>query len=287
MLPLPHSGPHLLEDCPKWRIPGVPWTLQGHSHGGERTGFWIPELRLGLDAGVSSRRRMAEVLVTHGHGDHVSALPFLTHSAATRVLAPAVLADALPAFCHAFARLDHGAESMVDFRGVVAGDTLPIQHGTSTATMVTVVPCQHSVPCVGYVLSTARRGPLLPEYAALPRADLVALARGGTKVHGPPVRTPRLVFLGDTNVRALTPELLTCGAPIVVECTLLSHTESWVDHGHVSWVDLEPIVRAHPDTTFVLIHFSQRYSDEEVREFFKPMRPPNVSLWLDSGLESG
>jgi len=68
--------------------------------------------------------------------------------------------------------------------------------------------------------------------------------------------------------------------------------------GHIHWSQLEPYVVSHPETTFVLIHFSLRYSEEEVHQFFdglttrenNPISLKNVVLFVGehsegSGLE--
>eukprot|EP00927_Polykrikos_kofoidii_P027256 TRINITY_DN24050_c0_g1_i1.p1 TRINITY_DN24050_c0_g1~~TRINITY_DN24050_c0_g1_i1.p1 ORF type:complete len:619 (-),score=80.77 TRINITY_DN24050_c0_g1_i1:138-1994(-) len=95
---------------------------------------------------------------------------------------------------------------------------------------------------------------------------------------------------------------------IVIECTFLGAggmTEDEADREaikrtHTSWRHLKPYVLAHPDCTFVLVHFSRRYSDAEIRAYFAKEREldsessregaresggfSNVVLWLDSGI---
>lgn len=91
--------------------------------------------------------------------------------------------------------------------------------------------------------------------------------------------------------------ILACPA-VVVECTFLaaagmSEAEAEAEaimRGHVSWSQLRPVVMANPDTTFVLVHFSERYKDADVRDHFAAKggagegTPRNVVLWLDSGI---
>mmetsp|Transcript_72427 Transcript_72427/g.223803 ORF Transcript_72427/g.223803 Transcript_72427/m.223803 type:complete len:465 (-) Transcript_72427:116-1510(-) len=86
---------------------------------------------------------------------------------------------------------------------------------------------------------------------------------------------------------------------VVVECTFLAaggmtQAESEAQailRGHLSWSQLRPVVEANPRTTFVLVHFSERYSDSDIRRHFLDgagsdagSTPKNVVLWLDSGV---
>lgn len=81
---------------------------------------------------------------------------------------------------------------------------------------------------------------------------------------------------------------------MIVECNFLDAAGMTVEEsnaeatkrGHTSWDQLKRFVRAHPDVTFVLCHWSKRYSDEDVRSYFaeKERDLSNVVLWLDSGI---
>ena len=73
---------------------------------------------------------------------------------------------------------------------------------------------------------------------------------------------------------------------VITECSFLypMHEAQGQKTMHTTWADLEPVVRRHLETTFVLIHFSLRYSDGDVRAFFRDMEggcPGNVVVWLD------
>lgn len=140
---------------------------------------------------------------------------------------------------------------------------------------------------------------------------------------------PRLAYLCDTTVQVFGPckgcrsgsacefakdYTVPCGpmhqleqqaklifqcSTIVVECSFLAvgmddakAEKEAISRGHVAWTQLRPYVESHPEIEFILVHFSKRYSDQEVRAYFETAsssgsRPPNVLLWLDEGLSPG
>ncbi|KAH6849906.1 beta-lactamase-like protein [Chaetomium sp. MPI-CAGE-AT-0009] len=165
----------------------------------------------------------------------------------------------------------------------------PPQSYTATA-----FACAHTVPCLGYVFHAVTRK-LKPEYRGLSGAQLKALREqqqqgeggGGPVELTAPVATPVFAFLGDTTAATLAaaPEWLGGGVRVVItECSFL-----WEEHRaqaertrHTIWADLEPVVRRWPGVVFVLMHFSLRYSDAEVREFFRGREGlGNVVVWVD------
>lgn len=172
--------------------------------------------------------------------------------------------------------------------GVRPGDVVPLRRcrGMSAA----VFRCDHTVPCVGYVFrSTTDK--LKPELAGLPGTEIRDMRRSGVQVTA--ARTvPVFAFLGDTTAATLAaePEWLRDGIPVVItECSFLyeEHRAQAAKTKHTFWPDLEPVVRKWPKTTFVLIHFSMRYTDREVAAFFRQMPDPpaNIVVWADGQSE--
>ena len=106
-------------------------------------------------------------------------------------------------------------------------------------------------------------------------------------------RVPLLMFFGDTSASAVESAVRAESGKypqaIVLECTWLDRptTIDEEDDSHCSWESIEPIIRSVPvgSTTWILIHFSRRYSDQQVREFFAARLTglPNVVIWLHSG----
>ena len=79
-----------------------PYTVRGVSVGGVYTSLAIPELQLVFDAGISPRSAGAidTILLSHGHADHVGALPAMLGIRALhgkqkppRVVMPAEIVD--------------------------------------------------------------------------------------------------------------------------------------------------------------------------------------------------
>ena len=79
----------------------------------------------------------------------------------------------------------------------------------------------------------------------------------------------------------------------VVECSFIGAAgmtdeeadTQGIQRGHTSWRQLQVHVVAHPEIVFVLCHFSKRYTDVEIEEYFRSQQYCcNIVLWLDSGI---
>lgn len=173
--------------------------------------------------------------------------------------------------------------------------TFPLK--THPTISVSILPRSHTVPSVGF-LFTQTSNRLKAEYRSLPGAELKNLRQQGVDItyqH----RTPIFAFLGDGDHTSLLddPEWLAgnedkgiSGCPVVItECSFLyeSHRAQAVKTKHTIWKDLEPIVRRHRSTIWVLMHFSKRYEDEEIVGFFEELEesPENIVVWVDGGNE--
>ncbi|MFI8101151.1 MBL fold metallo-hydrolase [Streptomyces sp. NPDC086023] len=287
---------HPFRQWKTWRMPGTGLTLTGYSRANDKTFFHIPELRCALDAGLAEGRRPETVFLTHTHHDHAKDLDYLAaRPGGVDVHLPTAAVPYVEAFLKASAELNHGPGYDP---GLAAGCRLHGVRGGDEFTFgrnghhVRVVDCVHKVPCVGYAFSERRKA-LLPEYEEL-RRSLVAQGRGGEfgrlvaqrRAEGAEtereVRRPLFAFLGDTHVSVFEDNPWLFDYPVIVtECTYLDDAEAErADRvGHTVWNRLRPVVESHPETLFVLTHFSLRHSDRDVLDFFGDDRPANVLLW--------
>lgn len=300
-------------DVLEWRFPKPyqQYVLTGKSRAAWHTSFVIPQLNLLLDAGLCvNKLRPKHIFLTHGHSDHTLLSPaFVKYDDPPDVYCPREMKRVFDHFIHANTMLNLGGvlelDGCVEGRPSLATDidgnsrgildthyTYGLRHGE-------VVPlrrlknihaiafdCHHTVPCLGYVFCmTTNR--LKPEYSSVPGQELKTLRQSGVEITAPHT-TPIFAFLGDTTAATLAagPSWLEEGIAVVItECSFLyeEHRDQAVKTKHTFWADLEKVVRRWPKTTFVVMHFSLRYSDEEIRRFFADMEDPpqNLVVWID------
>jgi ribonuclease BN (tRNA processing enzyme) len=150
--------------------------------------------------------------------------------------------------------------------------------------IVEVVACDHSVPTVGYGISEVRRK-LKDEYSSLTGQQISKLRKDGIEV-SEEILKPLFAFMGDTSpaVFTMNPHLAKTYPLIITECSFIDkeqHGDRAHKTKHTLWHDLEPIVRAHPQTMFVLIHFSHQYRADQIKDFFAKLNIPNILVWLE------
>ena len=155
---------------------------------------------------------------------------------------------------------------------------------------VDIIECVHRVPSVGFAI-TEMISKLKGEYKHLEGKEIGALKRQGTEVV---VKTPfkQFVFMGDTTTKVfeLHPEVFEYST-IFVECTLFGDglEATALKRTHIHWNLLKPYVKQNPQCFFMLIHFSVRWCDSQILDFFtddlKKEGISNIGLWLDKGVK--
>lgn len=307
----------------EWRFPKPydQYVLTGKSRAAWHTSFVIPQLNLLLDAGLCvNKLRPKHVFLTHGHNDHTLLAPaFVKREDPPDIYCPAEVRTVFDQFILSNSILNLGGligpheppggqGAVSDGEGQEPASSPPrdpsqspwlnthVTHGLRPGDAVhlrrtkniyaTAFACDHTVPCLGYVFSSVAHK-LKPEYTSLPGQQLKALRESGVEITAPQ-STPFLAFMGDTTAETLAaePEWLRQGIPVVItECSFLypEHRSQAVKTKHTLWSDLEKVIRKWPKTTFVLMHFSLRYKDKDVRRFFKEMidPPTNIVIWVD------
>ena len=138
-----------------------------------------------------------------------------------------------------------------------------------------VLPGRHRVPTVGYLFSEVKHK-LRDEFAGRTGAEIAALARQGVEVTRRE-EIPLLAYPGDCGVEIFdaAPELFRARV-LLIECSFLRPDD--VDRArayeHLHLQDFLDRAELFRNEAIVLTHFSQRYSNEEIRESLGDLPPP-------------
>lgn len=259
-------------------------SVHGWSRGSQNTGFCIPELKILLDTQIHPKFDPENIFITHGHTDHCFSLPMriLNISTKPKIYVPMETKKFISDFIDATFRMgycDASYKNDADLVGVTDGNILPIKNGYN----MKVYDLCHNVPCRGYGLQYTRTK-LKPEYTNLNKSEIIELKKKGENIVCSTIENV-LAYITDTSTDVFSkqPELFTYQY-IFVECTFLPINEKNVEKeiklaneaGHTHWNLLYPIMQLHPEITFVLIHFSHRYSIDELTKFKSTVIDKNI-----------
>ena len=287
---------------PPITIPSTQYSLKGYSLAALRTNFYIKELGIMLDAGLSSPTvTINHLLVTHPHSDHVANLPFHIYSYKApdkiQIYVPKGIEKHVKEFIesayllssHTFPEEENIKREELylynyyDLIAVEPEQEIPILIKKNKFNLE-IFKCFHQVPCVGYGISETRKK-LKEEYAGLKGSEIGELRKKGVEINVE-VKVKFLCYLGDTSKEIFQGEQwerIVQYKNIIIECSFIrdSEIEQADKTFHIHWNHIEPIIDKYLNNTFMLIHFSQRYDNSELVEFFKQKAKPNVIPWIN------
>ncbi|HEX7703914.1 MAG TPA: MBL fold metallo-hydrolase [Kofleriaceae bacterium] len=259
-----------------------PYTLRGVSLGGVYTSIACPELGLLFDAGIPARSLAAAdtILLSHGHVDHVGALPAVLgiralhgKSKPPRVIMPAEIVDDLMAALNALTKLQRWPLN-IEAIGMRAGEERELRGDLR----VRAVQTFHPVPSLAYMIMR-RISKLKPEFHDLPGPEIAARRRAGEEMLVHEERA-ELAYVTDTLISAFDhgPELFDARV-LVMECTFLDGKKSLEGARAGCHIHLDEIIeRAEKFTneTIVMMHVSQLYRPDEVASILDRRVPPEL-----------
>ena len=284
-----------LEDYSKKRINNL--LIQGHSRAAERTCFYIHELKIMFDAGISTYLVPKFLMLTHTHTDHSYNLPKTMYPIniknlhERKIFTPYQSVPPLRKFidsiqmmenCKTYSRWSH----RYNIVGAQCNQVYELHHNYIMETF----ECYHGIPCLGYGILD-RKKKLKKEYLG---QDINKLKKqedyDESKLFDDIIK-PIICYLGDTRIEVFNNSSKLKEYPIIfIECTYLEEDmlQNAKENNHINWIELKPWIELYKDTKFILIHFSLRYKDSYIKDFFdkeiESLNNKNIYVWLDTGV---
>jgi ribonuclease Z len=259
-----------------------PYTVRGVSVGGVYTSIAIPELSVLFDVGIAPRSLggIDTILLSHGHADHVGALPALLGIRALhgktrppRVVMPREIIGDLTDALAALSKLQRWPLE-IEALGMSPGDELVLRGDL----LVRAVRTFHPVPSLGYVL-VRRVAKLRPELQGLTGPQIAQRRRAGEDVTETEDRI-ELAYATDTLISAVDhgPELLEARV-LIIECTFLDERKSLEAARAGCHIHLDEIIERadkFENEHIVMMHVSQLYRPDEVAGILDARVPPRL-----------
>ncbi|RIK88568.1 MAG: metal-dependent hydrolase [Planctomycetota bacterium] len=279
----------MIDNAPVKTVQHGNLTIEGYSRAAVQSYWRFPELSLGFDLGGQPWGFMGTEtwFVTHGHLDHVAALPVYVARRRMMKMAPPVIyapvetIEPIQQVIKSFIRLDRG-RMPCDLRGLQPGDEV----GLSRELVVTASAMKHTVPSLGYVVWD-RRHKLKAEYRELAGEQIRDLRLAGTEVTEE-VRVPLVAYAGDTAPAGLDACPAMYDAKILIaEMTFVApehRKEKIHKFGHMHLDDFVERRGRFRNELVIAAHLSTRYGgpvvERMVRKALPDMLGGRLMLWL-------
>ena len=279
----------MLKNLPVKSIVHKGLTIEGYSRAAVQSYWRIPELKLGFDLGGSpwSFTGLPTIFVTHGHLDHLAAIPAyvarrrMMRMEPPKIYLPEEVVDTVQRILQLWQRLDRG-RMLCELIGLKAGDE--VDH--SREHVVTTFATKHTVPSIGYVVWD-RRKKLKPEFLGLSGNEIRDLKLAGTDITEE-VRVPLVCYTGDTAPEGLD----NCPAAYTAQVLITEVTFFRPEHrkekihkfGHMHLDDIIERAERFQNELIIAAHFSTRYEDRQIRTGIEQRLPESLRskmmLWM-------
>jgi len=264
-------------------------TIEGYSRAAVQTYWRIPEMKVGFDLGAHPWDFMGTGtwFISHGHLDHIAALPVyiarrrMMKMAPPTIYLPEVTLEPVEEILKQFNRLDRG-KLPCELRVARPGDEIEL----SRELIVSVSATKHSVPSLGFVIWDRRRK-LKAEYQNLSGPEIRDLRLAGTDVTEE-IRVPQVAYLGDSAPAGLD------NCPAMYEAKILIMEMTFVAAAHrrdrvrkFGHIHLDDVIERRDRFKNELIiagHLSARYHGKRVHEIVAKQLPDmldgRLHLWI-------
>lgn len=266
-----------------FKIPNTQYTIRGFSIAALRSNFFIKELNIMLDAGLSCNYSPDHIFVTHTHTDHCASLPYHIYNfnqteTKMKIYVPIEAENKTDILIKSVHTMNSNKfDRNYDIVPVKNDDTFQIKL-KGKIFKIEIIKCYHAVPCVGYGF-TEIKNKLKDEYIGLGGKKIVELKNQNIDIYREEYNNVFL-YLGDTSSDIFLCDSIAKYKNIMIECTFIldddeHHAET---KKHMHWNQLSKYVIANPNINFILYHFSGKYKREMINEFFDKLKLNNVLI---------
>eukprot|EP00898_Chlorokybus_atmophyticus_P003061 jgi/Chlat1/3756/Chrsp259S03900 len=268
------------------------FNIEGISIGGQETSIILPQLKVVFDSGRCPQRSVYQpnMLVSHGHMDHSGGVPFYVATRGLLALAPPTVivpranASLFEQLIDIHRQLD-GADLNHNLVPLSVGE----QHTLSRELFVKPFATYHPVPSQGYVIYS-RKFKLKEEYVGVPGPEIKRLREDGVEVTNT-IDVPEVAFTGDTTAEFITNSAnadVLRAKLLIMECTFVDDTvdrEGAHRYGHTHIDDVVEHADLFQNSAILFIHFSARYSREQILQGLENKLPQSLRTRVTPLLE--
>uniref|UniRef100_A0A0D9VDP3 Metallo-beta-lactamase domain-containing protein n=1 Tax=Leersia perrieri TaxID=77586 RepID=A0A0D9VDP3_9ORYZ len=254
---------------PPLTVEGYP--VEGISIGGQETCVIFPTLSVAFDIGRCPQRAVSQefLFISHAHLDHIGGLPMyvatrgLYRQRPPTIFIPACIRDPVERLFELHRSMDQ-SELRHNLVPLEVGEEYEIRRDLKVKAFRTY----HVIPSQGYVIYTVKQK-LKPEYLGLPGNEIKRLK----------LSVPEIAFTGDTvadfildpdNADVLKARILVVESTFVDDSVTIEHAR---EYGHTHLFEILNQFDKLENKAIVLIHFSARYTAEEIDAAINKLPP--------------
>ncbi|KAM0902781.1 hypothetical protein ACQ4PT_019062 [Festuca glaucescens] len=259
-------------------IEGYP--VEGISIGGQETCVIFPTLSLAFDIGRCPQRAVSQdfLFISHAHLDHIGGLPmYVATRGLYRLRPPSIF---VPKYLKELVEQLFDVHRAMD-QSELKHTLIPLDVGEEYELRrdlkVKAFKTYHAVPSQGYVIYSVKQK-LKQDYLGLPGSEIRRLKLSGVEITNT-VTTPEVAFTGDTmsdfildpdNVDVLKAKILVVESTFLDDSVSIEHAR---EYGHIHLFEIASHSDKLENKAILLIHFSARYTTEEIDAAISRLAP--------------
>jgi ribonuclease Z len=265
--------------------------LTGYSRAAHRTGLQVKGLDILLDAGLDVQKAHKHIFITHQHLDHVIYLPQyimnIEDQQEINIISSPNILNNIKDYVASALRMSQSIplslsndillkKSKTYLKPITEQNNYQFIHGKDRWS-VEYIKCFHGVESIGFGFNI-QKIKLKEEYSELSGKEIKKLKDEKVEITINKME-PIFLFLGDTNKNILLEEKIYNYPTIIIECSYICDEDLILakKNKHIHWKDIKDIITKYSNIQFILIHFSMKYTVNQLKQFFDSVNLHNIN----------